>query len=578
MKKIDKYEQVYINLTWVFILLAFLQMVIRDYFMQNAILISFDSLSTAIFLISILIFNLCKIYLLKKDMFHNRPMYNLLRLLEIAYILFSVIIMGFPQWVYVLVVFPILIITLERGKEKVRRFLIYSLVLAIIFQGIKIYSNHEIRIGSIYFYFSTIFFLHAMLLIFSELCGKIHEDNYESQQQNKMLFVELTDRYKQLEEAQKEIKIQNDKLRDTNLKIEDTNRKLTESLAELYTVQQISEVINSIFDIQKLLQNVNDIIIGVMGVKYSTILMYNEKKNIFKIHTTNIRDQQELIIINDNINCEVLLDSLNSGEPVIENFVDPEEFPFVENRGINSLICIPLLARPKKFERAQQITETKKMGLVLIEHKLANAFDNNNLRLMNLIGRQVGIAMENAALYERMNEIATFDNLTKIYNRLSFQKKLEEEFESAKKNNYPLSLAIFDIDHFKRFNDTYGHLFGDKVLKHIAAVIKNSLRSGDIFARFGGEEFIILFPKTDIKRAAEKVESLRKKLEKTTIKDELVSASVTVSFGISCYPCFASTESELIKTADDALYCAKEAGRNCVKLAVKEECEFIQAP
>jgi diguanylate cyclase (GGDEF)-like protein len=218
------------------------------------------------------------------------------------------------------------------------------------------------------------------------------------------------------------------------------------------------------------------------------------------------------------------------------------------------------------------------MGLVLIEHKLANAFDNNNLRLMNLIGRQVGIAMENAALYERMNEIATFDNLTKIYNRLSFQKKLEEEFESAKKNNYPLSLAIFDIDHFKRFNDTYGHLFGDKVLKHIAAVIKNSLRSGDIFARFGGEEFIILFPKTDIKRAAEKVESLRKKLEKTTIKDELVSASVTVSFGISCYPCFASTESELIKTADDALYCAKEAGRNCVKLAVKEECEFIQAP
>src|SRR5690606_31269469 len=135
-----------------------------------------------------------------------------------------------------------------------------------------------------------------------------------------------------------------------------------ESLAELYTVQQISEVINSIFDIQKLLQNVNDIIIGVMGVKYSTILMYDEKKNIFKIHTTNISDQKELIIINDNINCEILLGSLNSGEPLIENFVNPKEFPFVENRGINSLMCIPLITRPKKFEKTQQITEAEKIG------------------------------------------------------------------------------------------------------------------------------------------------------------------------------------------------------------------------
>lgn len=580
MNKINKYEQINLNLTWIFILLAFIQTVIRNRFLENVSLNinSLCSICTVIFLISVLMFNLCKIYLLKRDKFYKRPMYNLLRILEIVYILFSVIIIGFQQWVYIILVFPILIITLENGKKKVRNFLVCSFILAIIFQGIKLYSNGQIGIGSVYFHFSTIIFLHSILLIFSELCGKIYEDNYESQEQNKMLLAKLSERYKQLEDAQKEIKIQNEKLRDTNLKMEDTNRKLTESLAELYTVQQISEVINSIFDIQKLLQNVNDIIIGVMGVKYSTILIYDEKRNIFKIHTTNISDQQELIIINDNINCEILLDSLNSGEPIIENFVDQKEYPFVENRDINSLICIPLITRPKKFEKTQQITETKKMGLVLVEHKLANAFDNNNLRLMNLIGKQVGIALENAALYERMNEIATIDNLTKIYNRLSFQKKLEEEFEIAKKNNYPLSLAIFDIDHFKKFNDTYGHLFGDKVLKHIADVIKNSLRSGDIFARFGGEEFVILFPKTDIERAAEKVESLRKKLEKTTIRDELVSASVTVSFGISSYPRFASTESELIKTADDALYCAKEAGRNCVKLAAGEKSEFINVP
>ena len=125
-----------------------------------------------VFLIFILAFNLFKIYLLKKDLFYNKPMYNLLRLIEIAYILFSVIIIGFQQWVYILLVFPILIITLEKGKGRVRHFLIFSLILSIIFQGIKIYSNPQIGIGGIYFYISKIVFLHAMLLIFSELCKK----------------------------------------------------------------------------------------------------------------------------------------------------------------------------------------------------------------------------------------------------------------------------------------------------------------------------------------------------------------------------------------------------------------------
>src|SRR5690554_2569536 len=161
MNKINKYEQVYVNLTWIFILLAFVQMLIRDNFLENLNLVIFDKICTncaIVFLIFILAFNLFKIYLLKKDLFYNKPMYNLLKLIEIAYILFSVIIIGFQQWVYILLVFPILIITLEKGKGRVRHFLIFSLILSIIFQGIKIYSNPQIGIGGIYFYISTIVF------------------------------------------------------------------------------------------------------------------------------------------------------------------------------------------------------------------------------------------------------------------------------------------------------------------------------------------------------------------------------------------------------------------------------------
>ncbi|MDQ2085025.1 diguanylate cyclase [Herbivorax sp. ANBcel31] len=559
MRKIDKYEKMYVNFTWIFIIIALLRMVIIKYGFQCENVLETSNLVAIIFLSIASITNICKICFIKKNIFQGKHTYYVVRLLEIMFVLFAVIVIGFEKWAYILLVFSILITTLEKGKRKAQFFLICSLAFAGVFQGVKVYSEYELLNINIFCCFSTIIFLHIVLLMFSELCGKIYEDNYESEQQNKRLFAELASRYEQLEEAQKEIQNQNDKLKDTNYKVEDTNKKLMESLAELYTVQQIAQAISSIFDIKELLQHVNDIIIGVMGVNNSTILIYDENKKKLKVHTTNIRNKQELITINDNVNCNILMETLGNGDSIIENFVDSKEFPFIENRDINSLICIPLL------------TKTKKFGLVLIEHKLANAFDDNNLRLMNIIGRQVGIAMENAELYQKMHELATIDNLTKVYNRLSFQEKLKDEFEIAKKNNYPLSLAIFDIDHFKKFNDTYGHLFGDKVLKHIASLIKNSLRSGDLIARYGGEEFVIVLPKTDISRAVEKVENLRKKLEQTTIKDELVSASVTVSFGVSCYPEFAQTESDLLKTADNALYDAKESGRNCVKVASLEE-------
>lgn len=398
------------------------------------------------------------------------------------------------------------------------------------------------------------FSIYIGFFLFAVFCWMLYKDNYENEQQNKKLFMEIANKYEQLSAAQQEIKSQNDKLKECNSKLEEANKKFMTSLAELFTLQQITQAISSIFDVRELLKSVNDIIIGVMGVSSSTIILYDENKGRLKVHTTNITNRKELIILNDNINCQKLLDALQKGEPILENFVDMEEYPFVEGRGIHSLLCVPLITKAKKF------------GLVLIEHKYFNAFDDNNLRLLNIIGQQVGIAMENVELYQRMHEMATIDSLTGIYNRLYFQERLREEFANAKKENYDLSLAIMDIDHFKRFNDTFGHLFGDKVLKHIAHLMKKSLRSGDIIARYGGEEFVILLPRTSVKEAYDKVERLRNIVAKTTIKDELVEASVTVSFGVSSYPEFANTESELLKTADNALYDAKESGRNCVRI------------
>jgi len=246
---------------------------------------------------------------------------------------------------------------------------------------------------------------------------------------------------------------------------------------------------------------------------------------------------------------------MESGRALIENSATPEEYEFTRGREVKSLICAPLNTKAQKF------------GLVLIEHKYADAFNGETVRLLDVIGQQVGIALDNARLYQRMQDLANRDGLTGIYNRLYFHERLEKEFKNADKEEYPLSLAIFDIDHFKKINDTFGHMFGDKVLKEIAKLIQGTLRKSDVLARFGGEEFIILFPRTSITEAFEKVEDLRQKIMNMVIKDEDVSVSVTVSFGLSCYPSCSRSEDELLRMSDDALYEAKTSGRNCVMVA-----------
>ena len=269
----------------------------------------------------------------------------------------------------------------------------------------------------------NIVLFYLALFLISILCSRFYSDSHESEQQNKKLFMELANRYDQVAVAREEIKSQNDKLKDTNYKLEDANKRLMTSLAELFTLQQITQAISSILDINELLKKVNDIIIGVMGVSGSTIIRYDEKRGRLKVHTTNITKRGGLITLNDNVNCEILIEALMDGNPIIESNANADKYPFIEDRGVKSLICVPLITKSQRF------------GLVLVEHKYLDAFDENNVRLLNIIGQQVGIAMENVEVYQRMHELATVDRLTGVYTRIYFKDKFKEEFESAQKTN-----------------------------------------------------------------------------------------------------------------------------------------------
>jgi diguanylate cyclase (GGDEF)-like protein len=184
------------------------------------------------------------------------------------------------------------------------------------------------------------------------------------------------------------------------------------------------------------------------------------------------------------------------------------------------------------------------------------------------IGRTIfkflsGGNIENA-YHEEIYRLTTVDGLTQIYNRRYFLEQLDREVSRAKRYRRELSLILFDIDHFKTINDTYGHLAGDYVLKQLATVVKGKIRREDILARYGGEEFAIILPEIDATNSSSFAEKIRKLVEKAPFKFEDTKITVTVSIGLgTCQD--ADDSPALLKRTDDKLYEAKAAGRNCVR-------------
>jgi diguanylate cyclase (GGDEF)-like protein len=184
------------------------------------------------------------------------------------------------------------------------------------------------------------------------------------------------------------------------------------------------------------------------------------------------------------------------------------------------------------------------------------------------IGRTIfkflsGGNIENA-YHEEIYRLTTVDGLTQVFNRRYFLEQLDREVSRAKRYRRELSLILFDIDHFKQINDTYGHLAGDYVLKQLATVIKGKIRREDILARYGGEEFAIVLPEIDANNALQFAEKIRKLVEKAPFKFEDTKIAVTVSVGMgSCSD--NDDAASLIKRTDEKLYEAKGAGRNCTR-------------
>ncbi len=227
---------------------------------------------------------------------------------------------------------------------------------------------------------------------------------------------------------------------------------------------------------------------------------------------------------------------------------------YIKSMGVKSLLCMPVLMNT---DEASVL-----IGVLYFENNLTtHAFTQERIETLEIISLAAAGRLE-------LSRKAVTDGLTGLYNHDYFQNTLQQELLLAKRKGRDLSLIMIDIDHFKNFNDKWGHQAGDLVLKEVANTIKSNCRGSDIVARYGGEEMILLLHETDPESAMILAKHLRKKIDEMTVSySGQAKLHVTISAGVAGFPLHAKDRKTLIKQADDALYRSKEKGRNAVTLA-----------
>ncbi len=251
---------------------------------------------------------------------------------------------------------------------------------------------------------------------------------------------------------------------------------------------------------------------------------------------------------------------LNQDEPLAVQ--DIKRFPKFDNpimlrEGIRSLIASPLK------------TEGRIVGILYVDDFKPRQYTPREISLLSLLSTFAAMAIEKTNLLESTRLLAITDGLTGLYNHRHFRQQLNVEISRADRYHRSLSFMMIDIDYFKNYNDTNGHLKGNEVLKEMGRILKEMSREVDIVARYGGEEFAIIMPETDRLKARAFSERLRKRIESHKFENghKQPNKKLTVSIGLAAYPEHAGTAFELIEQADKALYEAKYAGRNTVRVS-----------
>jgi diguanylate cyclase (GGDEF)-like protein len=203
-------------------------------------------------------------------------------------------------------------------------------------------------------------------------------------------------------------------------------------------------------------------------------------------------------------------------------------------------------------------------GFLRLENKQPGAYTNDDLRTVDLIATLASLTLENIHLYDQIHNLAAHDALTQLLTRRTFDSRLNEELLRAGRAQAPLSLIMCDVDHFKKYNDTYGHQAGDELLRTVSRLLGAHTRPVDAVARYGGEEFALILPNMVRTQAIEMANRIRLAVQAEPFMFKGQRTTVTMSFGVSAFPVDATSQSQLIRVADERMYQSKHDGRNRV--------------
>jgi diguanylate cyclase (GGDEF)-like protein len=357
--------------------------------------------------------------------------------------------------------------------------------------------------------------------------------------------------------AQRELKLKT-KLAEQSKVIEKNNQMLEAIVRDLSLLYEIGQGVNSTIELEELYRVITDVFQKRLKLDKFAILMKDESGSILQVKAAyGFLDTDHIMDMTFRIGEGVTGEVVIRGEAIyIKDTTKEERFLHYKGERVleGSFLSVPLVFKKDT------------LGVINFHRPNTDAFSEEENRLLKLVANQVALAIENAKLYTQARDLSIKDELTSLYNRRHFQTVLQIEWKRAVRFHRSLSLLMIDADHFKKYNDTFGHLQGDKVLREMANLLRKNVREIDTVARFGGEEFIILLPDTDKKGAVAVGEKLRKIIEAYRFIDTSGTSvsPITISVGIASYPDDVRELDDLIDHADIALYDAKDAGRNRV--------------
>ncbi len=342
-------------------------------------------------------------------------------------------------------------------------------------------------------------------------------------------------------------------------KLTKANQKLNQRVLELYTLYNISKSLSLSLQLDELFETTMKVIGETLNVSEYNLMLLDEATNQLYMQAVHGFDddciRKAVLSPGEGIPGQVLKD----GKAVMVDDLGRRK-DWVYAKGEKPLkgshLGIPL-KRP----------DGAVIGVMNAHKPKRKSFNKEDVRLFEAVAEHVAVALENARTYQKTRDLSHRDDLTGLFNRRYFFERFEREVERAKRYNRLFSMILMDLDYFKRYNDAYGHLSGDRALQAVANELRKNIRKVDILARYGGEEFVIILPETNKEDAVLVADKLRSSVEELGLGAAEGGDILTLTAGIASLPLDATEAFDLIEAADKAMYMGKAQGRNCVRAA-----------